>query len=52
MIVGAGIAARAAGVGAFDAYPTVAVESGWPALLVAAFIPLAAAVPLVRCPGG
>ncbi|HXF00862.1 MAG TPA: CbiQ family ECF transporter T component [Solirubrobacterales bacterium] len=52
MVAGAGIAARAAGVGAFDAYPTVAVESGWPALLVAAFIPLAAAVPLVRRPRG
>jgi energy-coupling factor transport system permease protein len=52
VIVGAGIAARVAGVGAFDAYPTVAVESGWPALLVAAFIPLVAAVPLVRRPRG
>jgi energy-coupling factor transport system permease protein len=52
VIVGAGIAARVAGVGTFDAYPTVAVESGWPALLVAAFIPLVAAVPLVRRPRG
>ena len=52
VIAGIGIGARAAGVGAFDAYPTVAVESGWPALLVAASIPLAAAVPLVRRPRG
>ncbi len=43
----AGIAARAAGLGAFDSYPTVSIESGWPTLLLAGCIPLAAALPLV-----
>jgi energy-coupling factor transport system permease protein len=52
VIAGLGIAARVAGVGAFDAYPSVTVESGWPALLLAACIPLAAALPLVRRPRG
>ena len=47
VIAVAGIAARAAGLGAFDSYPTVSIDSGWPTLLLAACIPLAAALPLV-----
>jgi energy-coupling factor transport system permease protein len=43
----AGIAARAAGLGAFDSYPIVSIQSGWPTLLLAGCIPLAAALPLV-----
>jgi energy-coupling factor transport system permease protein len=41
------IAARAAGMGAFDSYPTVSVETAWSTLLVALGIPLVAAVPFV-----
>jgi energy-coupling factor transport system permease protein len=46
------IAARAAGLGAFDSYPTVSVEAGWPMLLVAIGIPLAAALPFVAAARG
>jgi energy-coupling factor transport system permease protein len=42
-----GIAARAAGVGEFHPYPTVSIDTGWPTLLLAACIPLVAALPLV-----
>jgi len=40
-----GLAARAAGLGAFDPYPTVSIDTGWPTLTLAACLPLAAALP-------
>jgi energy-coupling factor transport system permease protein len=43
-----GIAARIAGVGGFDPYPVVSVDTGWPTLALAAWIPLAAALPFAR----
>jgi len=47
MIAVAGIAAHAVGLGAFDPYPTVSMDTGWPTVVLAACIPLAAALPLV-----
>jgi len=46
VIASAGIAARAAGIGAFDPYPTLSMDTGWSTLALAACIPLAAALPL------
>ena len=40
-----GLAARVAGVGAFEPYPTVSIDTGWPTLALAACVPLAAALP-------
>jgi energy-coupling factor transport system permease protein len=40
-----GLAARAAGLGSFDPYPTVSIDTGWPTLALAAWVPLAAALP-------
>jgi energy-coupling factor transport system permease protein len=45
-IAGAGIAARAAGLGGFDPYPRVALDGDPQTLLLAICLPLAAAVPL------
>ena len=45
-----GLAARARGLGEFDPYPTVSIDTGWPTLALAACVPLAAALPL-RCAG-
>ncbi len=46
-----GIAARVAGLGGFDPYPTVSIDTGWPTLVLAACIPLAAALPLLGATG-
>jgi energy-coupling factor transport system permease protein len=52
-VVAAAIVARAAGVGAFDSYPTVAMDAGAATLALAAAMPLLAAVPFIRrSPGG
>jgi energy-coupling factor transport system permease protein len=48
----AAVAARVAGLGAFDSYPTVSVDTGWPTLLAALGIPLVAALPFVAAAGG
>jgi energy-coupling factor transport system permease protein len=40
-----GLAARAAGLGSFDPYPSVSIDTGWPTLALAACVPLAAALP-------
>ena len=40
-----GLAARVAGVGEFEPYPTVSIDTGWPTLALAAFVPLAAGLP-------
>ncbi len=40
-----GLAARAAGLGAFDPYPTVSIDTGWPTLALAVCVPIAAALP-------
>ena len=52
MIVGLVIAvvpvvARVAGLGAFESYPTVSIDTGWPTLVLSASIPLAAALPVI-----
>jgi energy-coupling factor transport system permease protein len=47
VIVAVGVAARVAGLGAFDSYPSVSIDAGWPTLVLAASIPLAAALPLI-----
>ena len=47
MIAVTGIATHAVGVGAFDPYPTLSMDTGWPTLVLAGCIPLAAALPLV-----
>ena len=44
-IAAVGIVARAAGVGSFDSYPVIAMDADLPTLMVAAFVPLAAALP-------
>src|SRR5438552_3086517 len=44
-IAGVGLAARAAGVGSFDPYPVIAMDTDVPTFAVAAFIPIAAALP-------
>jgi len=44
-IAGVGLAARAAGLGEFDPYPSLSVDAGWPTLALAACVPLAAALP-------
>ena len=41
----AGLVGRAAGVGEFDPYPTVSIDTGWPTLALAACVPLAAGLP-------
>jgi energy-coupling factor transport system permease protein len=41
-----GIAARVAGLGGFDPYPTMSIDAGWPTLVLAACIPLVATLPL------
>jgi energy-coupling factor transport system permease protein len=45
------IAARAAGVGGFEAYPTVSLDSDSATLALAAALPLLAALPFVRAGG-
>ncbi len=40
-----GLVGRAAGVGEFDPYPTVSIDTGWPTLALAACVPLAAGLP-------
>jgi hypothetical protein len=49
-LIALAVAARLAGVGEFDAYPTVAVEAGGATLALAASIPVLAALPFVRMP--
>jgi energy-coupling factor transport system permease protein len=47
-----GLAARAAGLGEFDPYPTVSIETGWPTLALAACAPLAAVLPFATAARG
>jgi energy-coupling factor transport system permease protein len=47
-IASVALAARAAGVGSFDSYPVIAVDADLPTLMVAAFVPMAAALPFAR----
>jgi energy-coupling factor transport system permease protein len=47
VIVVVPMAARVLGLGAFDSYPTVSIDSDWPTLVLAAGVPLAAALPFV-----
>jgi energy-coupling factor transport system permease protein len=44
------IAARAAGVGGFEAYPTVSLDSDPATLILAAALPLLAGIPFLRLP--
>lgn len=51
VICALGIAGRIAGVGAFDAYPTLNVDVGAPTMVLAALIVLVTALPLAGRPG-
>jgi energy-coupling factor transport system permease protein len=51
-IAALGVAARIAGVGAYDSYPTVDLATGMPTLILAISIPLLAAVPFVTVTWG
>jgi energy-coupling factor transport system permease protein len=44
-IVAVGLAARVAGLGEFEPYPAVSIDTGWPTLALAACVPLAAGLP-------
>ena len=44
-VVGMGLAARVAGVGSFDPYPVIRADADAATLALAAFLPLAAAIP-------
>jgi hypothetical protein len=47
-VAGGAIAARAAGVGGFEAYPTASLDTDAATLALAAALPLLAAVPFAR----
>lgn len=49
-IIALGVAARLAGVGEMDPYPTVALDADLPTLALAAAIPAVAALPFARVP--
>lgn len=50
-IVAAAVAARVAGIGNFEAYPTMALDAGVATLALAAALPALAAAPFARRPG-
>ena len=45
-----GLAGRAVGLGSFEPYPVIAVDADAPTLMLAAFVPIAAALPFARAP--
>jgi len=47
-IAGGAIAARLAGVGGFEAYPSLAVDTAWPTLAIAVVVPALAWLPFAR----
>ena len=45
-----GLAGRAVGLGSFEPYPVIVVDADAPTLMLAAFVPIAAALPFARAP--